>query len=88
MTDRFLVAMLLVAIGGVAATHLDHHKMTDRDIVDEGYSEAVVALYRGLFDKLVTNPPGDEKEATANFERGVIQARKARAIALESIKKD
>jgi hypothetical protein len=60
--------------------------MTDRDIIETAYAGAVEGLYKNLFDKLVTNPPGDEHEAAANFTRGVKTARHARDIALKGMK--
>jgi predicted glycoside hydrolase/deacetylase ChbG (UPF0249 family) len=86
--ERFLVTLLVIAMGGVTASHLDHHHhMDDHDAIEQGYAQALIVLYRSLYDKLVTNPPGDEHEAQANFERGVTQARKARTLALESLQK-
>jgi hypothetical protein len=86
--ERLLLTLLVAAVMGGASTHLAHRPMNEHDIVEEGYAEVVVALYKGLYDKLITNPPGDEHDAAANFQRGLTQARKARAIALESIHKD
>jgi hypothetical protein len=86
--ERLLVTLLVIGIvitiGG--AETINHRVMNDRDAVERAYEQAIMVLYKSLYDKLVTNPPGDEHEAQANFERGLTQARKARAIALESVK--
>jgi hypothetical protein len=88
--ERLLVTLLVIGIVitiGGADTVSHQRVMSDRDAVEQGYEQAIMVLYKSLYDKLITNPPEDEHEAQANFERGVAHARKARAIALESIHK-
>jgi len=59
--------------------------MSDRDCVEHGYEEVIVKLYHNLYDRLITNPPGDEEEASASFARGVKAARHARELAFKSM---
>jgi len=85
--ERVVGAVLLVGIFLMAAlaAPVNHHTMSERDYIEHGYEQAVVRLYIGVFDKLITNPPGDEEQAAANFTRGIKAARHAREIALKGI---
>jgi hypothetical protein len=79
------LALLLAAVGAVS--HFSA-SMSDRDIVEMAYADTVEGLYKNLFDKLITNPPGDEADASANFSRGIKTARHAREIALKNMAAD
>jgi len=58
---------------------------SDREIVEESYSRIVESLFLNMYDKMATNPPEDEIEASNNFRRGVGKAKYAKALALHAI---